>query len=124
MIPVEIRSKANDVGHDITSFIERRVSFALDRFRDPRRVVVSLEDLNGPKGGPDKHCQVIAEFGFGSVVVEEVQSDWYVAIAGAMHRVAQKLARTLARSNRISQHPYRRPVSRPAHVREPSAEHP
>ncbi len=122
MIPIEIRSKADNVDHEVTLFIERRVSFALDRFRNPRRVVVSLEDVNGPKGGPDKVCRVIAEFGFGSVVVEEIQSEWHVAIAGAIHRVSQKLARKLARSNRSSARLRHRSASGLVNVSEQSQE--
>jgi hypothetical protein len=99
MIPFEIRSKecATD---EIRQYAERRVCFALDRFRDVRRVVVSLDDLNGPKGGMDKFCRIVAEFGFASVVVEEAQMDWHAAIARATHRLSQKVARELKRANR------------------------
>ena len=99
MIPFEIRSKecATD---EIREYAERRVCFALDRFRDVRRVVASLDDLNGPKGGMDKFCRIVAEFGFTSVVVEETQMDWHVAIARATHRLSQKVARELKRANR------------------------
>jgi len=61
---------------------------------------VSLDDLNGPKGGMDKFCRIVAEFGFASVVVEEVQMDWHAAIASATHRLSQKVARELKRTNR------------------------
>lgn len=99
MIPFEIRSRecATD---EIREYAERRVCFALDRFRDVKRVVVSLDDLNGPKGGFDKFCRIVADFGFASVVVEEVQMDWHAAIARATHRLAQKVARELKRANR------------------------
>jgi putative sigma-54 modulation protein len=99
MIPFEIRSKecATD---EIREYAARRVRFALDRFRNARRVVVSLDDLNGPKGGMDKFCRIVAEFGFASVVVEEVQMDWHAAIASATHRLSRKVARELKRANR------------------------
>jgi ribosome-associated translation inhibitor RaiA len=99
MIPFEIRSKecATD---EIREYAARRVRFALDRFRNARRVVVSLDDLNGPKGGMDKFCRIVAEFGFASVVVEEVQMDWHAAIANATHRLSRKVARELKRANR------------------------
>jgi putative sigma-54 modulation protein len=99
MIPFEIRSKEGATD-EIREYAERRVCFALDRFRDMKRVVVSLDDLNGPKGGMDKLCRIVAEFGFASVVVEEVQMDWHAAIAGATHRLSQKVARELKRANR------------------------
>jgi len=99
MIPFEIRSKecATD---EIREYAERRICIALDRFRNARRVVVSLDDLNGPKGGMDKFCRIVAEFGFASVVVEEVQMDWHAAIANATHRLSRKVARELKRANR------------------------
>jgi putative sigma-54 modulation protein len=99
MIPFEMRSReyATD---EIREYAERRVGFALDRFRDVRRVVVCLDDLNGPKGGMDKFCRIVAEFGFATVVVEEAQVNWHAAIAGATHRLSQKVARELERTNR------------------------
>lgn len=108
MIPFEIRSKecATD---EIRDYAERRVCFALDHFRDVRRVVVSLDDLNGPKGGMDKFCRIVAEFGFASVVVEEAQMDWHAAIARATHRLSQKVARELKRANRPAARAMERP---------------
>ena len=39
--------------------IERRISFAFDRFSDRiRHVDVVVYDENGPRGGPDKRCSV------------------------------------------------------------------
>ena len=99
MIPFEIRSK-EFAAEEIREYAQRRVCFALDRFRDVRRVVVSLDDLNGPKGGMDKFCCIVAEFGFASVVVEEAQMNWHAAIARATHRLSQKVARELKRANR------------------------
>jgi len=99
MIPFEIRCKECATA-EIREYAERRVNFALDRFRDVRRVVVSLDDLNGPKGGMDKFCRIVAEFGFASVVVEETQMDWHGAIARATHRLSQQVARDLKRANR------------------------
>ena len=108
MIPIDIRSRSKSLNHEISLFSRRRVSFALDRFRNPRRVIIFLEDVNGPKGGPDKLCRIIAEFGFASVVVEEIQSEWHVAISLAIHRVAHKLACKLARNKHASPHSTRR----------------
>ena len=98
MIPCEIRSKGC-VPDEMQKYAERRVHFALNRFRNVRRVVVFLDDLNGPKGGMDKLCRIVAEFGFTSAVVEEAQRDWHAAIARATHRLAQKVARELKRAN-------------------------
>ena len=39
--------------------IERRIRFAFDRFSDRiRHVDVVIDDENGPRGGPDKRCNL------------------------------------------------------------------
>lgn len=116
MIPIEIRSKADCVDLDIKHFAERRMSFALDRFRNLRRVVLSFEDVNGPRGGADKLCRIVAEFGFVTVVVEEVQRTWESAVARGMRRVARKVARVLERVNRLASHTAHRTPTKAARM--------
>jgi len=104
MIPIEIRSKIDCPDREIRQFTEHRMSFALDRFQNLRRIVVFIEDVNGPKGGPDKLCRIVAEFRFAEVVVEEVQTNWQSSVAHAIRRVARKTARELGRVNRSCSH--------------------
>ncbi len=103
MIAIDVRSKNVSENH-LRQFVERRISFALDHLRDLRRLAISIEDVNGPKGGSDKHCRIIAEFGFTSLVLEETQPDWQSAIARAIHRLDRKATRELHRANRIGFH--------------------
>jgi len=100
MILIEIRSTLDYPEREIRQFAEHRVSFALNRFQNLRRVVLSIGDVNGPKGGPDKRCRMIAEYGLASVVIEEVQVNWQSAVALATRRLARKLARELERTKR------------------------
>jgi putative sigma-54 modulation protein len=109
MIPIEVRSRTDGSENEIRQFAERRISFALDHLRDLRRIVVSIEDVNGPKGGVDKQCRVVAEFGYTSLVMEETQRDWQIAVARAIHRLARKATQKLQQANRISAHKARRP---------------
>jgi ribosome hibernation promoting factor len=102
MIPIEVRSNSADRENEIRQFAERRISFALDHLRSLRRIVISIDDVNGPKGGVDKHCRIVAEFGFTSIVIEETQPLWQIAIARAIHRVARKAAQKLQQANRSS----------------------
>ena len=106
MISIEVRSKTDTIEPLIQQFAERRISFALDHLRNLRRIVISIEDVNGPKGGADKHCRLVAEFGFTSLVLEETQSDWQSAVARAIHRLDRKATEDLQRVNRSG---YRRP---------------
>lgn len=102
MMPIEIRSRTQDSESEIRQFAERRIGFALDHLRGLRRLVVSIDDVNGPKGGVDKHCRIVAEFGFTSIVMEETQPNWQIAVARAIHRVARKAAQKLQQVNRSS----------------------
>ena len=100
MIPIEVRSKTDAPERAICKFVERRISFSLDHLRNLRRIAVSIDDINGPKGGADKHCRIGAEFGFTSIVIEETQPDWQIAVARAIHRLARKAGQELQKANR------------------------
>lgn len=90
MIPTEIRSNIQCPNREIREFAEHRISLALDRFRGLRKIVVSVEDVNGPKGRPDKICRIVEEFGLADVIVAEVQPEWQRSVARAIGRVARQ----------------------------------
>lgn len=100
MVPIEVRSKTDVLEGEIRRFAERRITFALDHLRDMRRIAISVEDINGPKGGADKHCRLVAVFGFKSIVLEETQADWQMAVARAIHRLDRTATQELQRINR------------------------
>lgn len=104
MIPIEVRSKTDDMESLIRQFAERRISFALDHLRNLRRIAITLEDVNGPKGGADKHCRIVAELGFTSIVLDETQPDWQSAVARAIHRLDRNATQELQRVNRSGSH--------------------
>lgn len=122
MIPIEVRSRSTDSEDEIRQFAERRISFALDHLRGLRRIAVSIDDINGPKGGIDKHCRIKAEFGFTSIVMEETQQNWQIAMARAIHRVARKAAQKLQQVNCSSALRSRRAHSTSARVRRQSGQ--
>ena len=61
--------------------VERRVRFALRRLNAlVPRADVQLADVNGPRGGLDKRCQIaLRTDGAGEVVVSSVAGDWRTA---------------------------------------------
>jgi len=77
----------------------RRMSMCLDRFaRRIKRVSVVLRDENGPKGGPDKRCQVRVELNnHRSVIVEQSDADVYAAIDRAADRVKRTVRRRIVK---------------------------
>jgi ribosome-associated translation inhibitor RaiA len=53
-----------------------------------RKIAVRVYDLNGPRGGPDKGCLVVADLNDGRVVVSsDVDADLYRAIPRAFAKL-------------------------------------
>lgn len=79
--------------------LEHRLRFAFARTRNQiGRIVVRLRDLNGPRGGRDKVCQVNVSIpGRPEVVIHEVQEDMYNAIDFALKRAAYRAMRLIMR---------------------------
>lgn len=86
---------------DLRELTERRVRFVLRRlgWLVPR-AEVRMTDVNGPRGGVDKRCQVeLRTDGAGSVVVASVASDWRTALDRALARAARFLMRLWRRGS-------------------------
>jgi ribosomal subunit interface protein len=103
MMNVQIRSRGMTITDGLRSHVERRASFALDRFAERvMSVTVRFEDTNGPRGGLDKLCRVeVALRGAAAVRASDRHSDLYVAIDGALHRAARAVSRTLHRERQV-----------------------
>ena len=86
---------------DLRDLAERRVRFVLRRLRWlVPRAEVQMSDVNGPRGGIDKRCQVeLRTDGAGSVVVVSVASDWRAALDSALARAARFLMRLRRRGS-------------------------
>ena len=66
-----------------------------------KAVSVSLEDLNGPRGGIDKSCSMQARLApRGSVRVEDTDSELPAAVDRAATRLARAIARALSAAAR------------------------
>ena len=76
----------------------RRFEFALGRFGDRvRSLTVHLGDLNGPRGGVDKHCLVAIRLTSPRrlIVIEDTDAEAAVAIGRAADRGARVVARAV-----------------------------
>ena len=78
---------------------ERRLRFVLRRLTWlVPRATLHLSDLNGPRGGIDKCCQVeLKTEHAGTVVITAKARDWRSAIDDAMARAARTVLRTWRR---------------------------
>jgi len=86
---------------ELRDLTERRVRFVLRRlgWLVPR-AEVQMSDVNGPRGGIDKRCQVeLRTDGAGSVVVASVANDWRTALDNALARAARFVLRMWRRES-------------------------
>ena len=84
--------------------VERRVRFAFRRLHAlVPRADIKLDDINGPRGGADKRCQIqIPLPRHNGVVIEETDADLYVAIDRAASRAGNTLGRQLSRRRNLA----------------------
>lgn len=90
------------LGERLRDHIDRRLHFAVGRFRNAiDYVVVRLEDTNGPRGGVDKQCRIVVKLhGYGGrrVAAESHDENIYAAVAHAASRAGRTVGRTVHRS--------------------------
>jgi putative sigma-54 modulation protein len=96
---VDIQVRQLPPSRSLKVYTQRRIRFALTRFEERiQRVSMWLSDVNGPKGGKDKHCRLhVALAGNTSIVIEDIHENLYVAINRAIDRAGQSLVRKLDR---------------------------
>lgn len=96
---IDLRSANVPISEALREHIVRRLDFATRRFASRvSRIVVRLVDVNGPKGGADKRCRIIAYLEpTGSVMIEATDADAYAAASQAATRLDERVARALAR---------------------------
>ena len=81
-----------EVAVDRLKFVMRRLGNFV------ARAWLRLSDVNGPRGGVDKRCQVeLKTDAGGTVVITAASADWHTAIDDALARAAQVMRRQLRR---------------------------
>lgn len=96
---VDIQAQGFALTEGLREYVAKRLAYMLSHADEQiMRVIVRLSDINGPRGGPDKRCLVeVRAKQIPSVVIEDTESDLYVAIDRATERTGRTLARRLAR---------------------------
>lgn len=92
------RDADGDPLHDLAV---RRVHFVMRRLAWlAPRVSVHLSDVNGPRGGVDKRCQLqLKTDKVGTVVVTAIARDWRSALEAALSRASRMLLRVWRKSH-------------------------
>lgn len=96
---IQIRTHKNELSEGLQKYVERRMAFTLDRHLSKvGQVSVYLDDVNGPKGGVDKICQVKVELaGQRPVEILEESSTFAGAVDGAARRLGYRMQQVLRR---------------------------
>ncbi|SBS31994.1 Sigma 54 modulation protein / S30EA ribosomal protein [Marinomonas spartinae] len=96
---IKVQARRLSLTKSLKAYVKRRLNFALNsRYDNIQRVTVMLTDVNGPKGGEDKHCQVLVKInGQKEVVINERQADMYYAIDSAATRTGRTVSRRIER---------------------------
>jgi hypothetical protein len=93
---MQVRFKSRDPqAAPLRDVVERRVRFVLRRIsgRVPR-AEVQFSDVNGPRGGVDKRCQIeLRTAAAGPVVVSSIAKTWRGALDRALSRAARLVLR-------------------------------
>ena len=95
---VHFKSRAPNAA-DLLDLSQRRTRFVLRRlvWLVPQ-ATVTMSDVNGPRGGIDKQCQVELKTDVaGTVVVASVARDWRSALDKALARAARFVLRLVKR---------------------------
>ena len=95
----EIVARDFELTDSLCAYIEKCINFTFNgRFDQLKRICVHLSDINGPRGGIDKRCRIqISLPRLKDIVVEDTESNLYVAIDRAVDRAGRTVNRRLTR---------------------------
>lgn len=84
--------------------IERRLNFSFSGIRNNVLLVhIRVRDLNGPRGGNDKLCQMLVTIpGCPDVVIKQIHGDIDTAIDRAVQRAAYQAERLLLKKHKTA----------------------
>ena len=96
---IEIQTRNIQLSKRLRAQLRKRIESAFDRLQHHvQKVSVRLADVNGPKGGIDKHCQFhLALSDHPDVVINSQSSELEVAINKSAARSAQALVRRIGK---------------------------
>ncbi|MCF6291366.1 MAG: hypothetical protein L3J03_10285 [Desulfobacterales bacterium] len=92
---LEINSKQAGIDEDVSRQARHLLRFSLSRFEGVvSRVKVRFFDINGPKGGVDKRCRIMAKLRrSGQIVVLGQGSNYLEALGNCLERLVRSTRR-------------------------------
>lgn len=96
---IKVQTRHLELTSELIEYVKRRIIFAMDyRFDNIKRVVVTVSDVNGPKGGEDMRCQVMIKLdGQKDIVVDNKSAHLRIAIDKAADKASRTVTKRLER---------------------------
>ncbi|OYY95651.1 MAG: 30S ribosomal protein S30 [Hydrogenophilales bacterium 28-61-23] len=100
----DIQSQGFSLTEGLNNYVVKRLAYGLSRGDEAiTRITVRLSDINGPRGGADKRCLIEVRLKTSpTVVIEDIETDLYLAIDRAVERAGRTLARRLSRQRQFA----------------------
>ncbi len=100
---IDIRAPDFSLTDALHNHAERRLRFALTRCDDHiQRVVMRLSDVKVPRGDAVKNCHLrVLLAGLPDVIIEDIETDLYVAINRATDCAGRTLVRKIERQQSL-----------------------
>ena len=101
---LEIKARRLRMNAKLLGRIETRVGTAFSRTRHAvESMVVTMSDINGPRGGEDKRVNVVVRSpGLPTIIVNATQRSLYTAVDAAVSKAGRKLMQAIARRHKRS----------------------
>jgi putative sigma-54 modulation protein len=103
---ITIQARKFSLTDALYNYADRRLRSTLDSHSDYiQYITMRLSDINGPRGGKDKRCQIqITLFGLTNVVIVDTETDLYLAIDKATDRAERNVIRKIERHRTLLRH--------------------
>jgi putative sigma-54 modulation protein len=109
---IDFRVRGITFTDEMREAVERIMAFAIDRYDTQiDKVSMCLVDLNGPKGGVDKLCQITARLIRGNpVLILEKGTEILSTVNRAARRLDHRIGRRVQRQNRPGLQRFRKSI--------------
>ncbi|PCI70928.1 MAG: 30S ribosomal protein S30 [Piscirickettsiaceae bacterium] len=96
---IKLQARSFSLTSSLENYTKCRLVLALSSFEERfHSITVRLSDINGPRGGKDKRCQLqIVMDGAPNIIAEETQENMYSAISKAIAKATKNVKRQFER---------------------------
>ena len=118
MMELTITDLNVELSNENLSRVKQKARHMFSKIGDSvQKIKVIIDDINGPKGGKDKHCRVVIQtIGMPDIVITDNQTSTMTAVNIALSRAKNTLLRKVKRKQKNQ--PIWVPKEQPAEVDE------